>query len=309
MYNGNYLDPISTKENNLKKSISAVFLAAFASAATAGTEVYGVADIAVRTTDGTTSMVSGSYHTSRLGFRSTEDLGNGVSASVTLEGKLDMVNGDMPGDQLFNREASVSIGSRTLGTITLGRTDTSDSEAIDSVAGFGNFGNFSLVSGLEYAGDREQTVRYTSPNLGGVTAKLGHSMATATDQALNSASVVYSGSGFSLAAGYDRTEGGDTYTAVGGSAQVAGLSVGAMYGQRDTGVKSDITVLTARVPVGSLNLHGAYSLAKSDTAADATTWAAGVSYDFSKRTSLVAVYKFHEDSADDFGQVGIRHSF
>ena len=104
----------------MKKAILAVFAAAATSVAAAQVTVYGVMDQAVRSTNGDTSFVSGSHTTSRLGVKGSEDLGNGLTASFTLEGKLDVANGDMGGDDLFNRESSVSLGLKGPGHHHLG---------------------------------------------------------------------------------------------------------------------------------------------------------------------------------------------
>lgn len=292
----------------MKKITLAVILAALTGTASAQVTVYGVIDQAVRVTDGKSSQVSGSFHTSRLGVKGSEDLGNGLTASFTLEGKLNVSNGDMTGEEMFNRESSASLGSKTLGTITLGRTDTSASEGIDSVAGFDNLGNFTLVSGVEYAGDRANTVRYTSPRMAGLQFQIGQSEAVGADEKLNSGSVTFANDFVSLGAGYDRTDSGDTYKAIGGAVTISGASVGAMYGVRDAAVETKVTVLSGRVPFGAFALRGAYAV--TDVAgAETKVTTVGASYDLSKRTMILAVYQDQEAANADFYQIGIKHSF
>ncbi|MBA5689078.1 porin [Rugamonas apoptosis] len=72
--------------------------------------------------DAVTKMPSltGSFP-SRLGFRGTEDLGDGLQAIFTLESGLAMDTGAMgQGNRLFGRQASVGLKGR-FGTVTLGR--------------------------------------------------------------------------------------------------------------------------------------------------------------------------------------------
>ena len=58
---------------------------------------------------------------SRLGFRGTEDLGNGLSAFFTLENGLNLDTGTIgQGGRLFGRQANVGIKGG-FGTLTLGR--------------------------------------------------------------------------------------------------------------------------------------------------------------------------------------------
>ena len=292
----------------MKKTIVAALAAAATSVAAAQVTVYGVMDQAVRSTDGDTSFVSGSHTTSRLGVKGSEDLGNGLTASFTLEGKLDVANGDMGGDDLFNRESSVSLGSKALGTITLGRTDTSASESIDLLAGASNFGGFALAFGVEYAGDRANTIRYTSPSIGGAELRIGQSEAVGSTEKLNSASVTFKNQSLSAGVGYDKTASGDTYTAVGAAVDIGGASVGAMHGRRDAATDTKITVLSGRVPVGAFAVLGAYPL-KDAGGTETKVTTLGASYDLSRRTMVLAAYQDQAGSASDFLQVGLVHKF
>lgn len=301
----------------MKKHVLASIVAmSFATSAMAQVTVYGVLDQALRTTkldgaDSVSTMVSGSYATSRIGFKGEEDLGDGTKVSVILEGRVDGNNGSVGGnDNFFNREASVSLTTNA-GTITLGRTDTSASEGIDTFAGIGNFGNFSFVSDVEYAGDRENTVRYTSPNIAGATLQVGRSLETATEAETDSASITFDQGTFGVALGYDKT-GDDTYTAVGAKANLGVASVGAMYGQRDATVKTDVMALTAKVALGpTYAAHGAYKTSEVDGGDKVTTGAVGVSMSLSKRTMILGVYQDTDKgaSAGSLYQVGLVHSF
>lgn len=301
----------------MKKHVLASIVAmSFATSAMAQVTVYGVLDQALRTTklDGGTSestMVSGSYATSRIGFKGVEDLGNGTKVSFTLEGKLDGSNGTVgSGNDFFNRESSISL-STNAGTVTLGRTDTSASEGIDTFAGIGNFGNFSFVSGVEYAGDRENTVRYTSPNIAGATFQVGRSLATDTDAETDSASITFDQGTFGVALGYDKT-GEDTYTAIGAKVNLGVASVGAMYGQRDATVKTDVMAISTKVALGpTYAAHGVYKTNEVDGGDKVTTGAVGLSMSLSKRTMILGVYQDTDKgaSAGSLYQVGLVHSF
>ena len=70
------------------------------------------------------SEVSGSSATSKWGFRGVEDLGSGLSAGFHLEGGIGADTGTSnaisPG-QFWNRRSTVSLASRTLGELRLGR--------------------------------------------------------------------------------------------------------------------------------------------------------------------------------------------
>jgi predicted porin len=302
----------------MKKHVLASIVAmSFATSAMAQVTVYGILDQALRTTklDGGTSestMVSGSYATSRIGLKGVEDLGNGTKVSFTLEGRLDGSNGTVgAGDDFFSREASVSL-STGAGTVTLGRTDTSASEGIDTFAGIGNFGNFTFTRGVEYAMDRENTVRYTSPNIAGATLQVGRSLATDTVAETDSASVTFDQGTFGVGLGYDKT-GDDTYTAIGAKANLGVASVGAMFGQRDAAsVKTDVMAVSTKVALGpTYAAHGVYKTIEATGGDKVTTGAVGLSMTLSKRTMILGVYQDTDKgrSAGSLYQVGLVHRF
>jgi predicted porin len=278
--------------------------------------VYGIIDQAVRSTSpvvgkSTTSVVSGSFHTSRLGFRGEEDLGGGLKAVFTLEGGLNATNGSVgSGTNFFSRESSVGLVTPA-GTVTLGRSDTSASEGVDTFVGFGNFGNFTLVSGVEYAGDRESTVRYTSPTIGGLQLQLGRSNESTQGKETDSVSLSWVQGPLGIAAGHDKA-GNDTYSAVGARVDVGFASVGAMFGRKEVGVvETDVVAASAKVPLAAgLAAHGSYRTNETGTT-KVTTLAAGVSKALSKRTTVLAVYQDTDkgSSAGEIVQIGLVHSF
>lgn len=68
-------------------------------------------------------VTSGGWTGARLGFRGSEDLGNGLSAVFRLEMGINLDTGSLAqGGLSFGREASVGIASTTWGSIVIGRT-------------------------------------------------------------------------------------------------------------------------------------------------------------------------------------------
>jgi len=122
------------KGKSMKKLAIAAALAAMVSTVNAqSVSIYGVFDNAVRQDSAAnaaggnrTDMYSGVQSTSRLGFRGTEDLGNGLSARFVLEGGINTATGassqnGSTGSILFDRFAYVAVGSKTAGELQLGR--------------------------------------------------------------------------------------------------------------------------------------------------------------------------------------------
>ena len=85
----------------------------------------GVADLAVRQVsnqgkEAEKSLISGGNSTSRLVFRGLEDLGGGLSAGFHLEHGMAMNNGTPTGG-FWDRRATLSLVSKSLGELRLGR--------------------------------------------------------------------------------------------------------------------------------------------------------------------------------------------
>jgi predicted porin len=150
-------------------------------AAQSNVTVYGIVDMAlVRESGGaatTTKLTSGVESGSRLGFKGSEDLGDGLSAIFLLENGFQADTGAMgQGGLLFGRQAYVGLQSKTAGTLTLGRQYTPQYLAVAAVDPFGSgtAGDTKnlMASTGNSASRMDNAVKYTSPVVGGVTAEL-----------------------------------------------------------------------------------------------------------------------------------------
>ncbi|WP_162248908.1 porin [Variovorax sp. Root434] len=162
-------------------------------------------------------MDSGHMNGSRLGFKGSEDLGDGLRANFLLEMGLNSDAGTMgqnqgAGAKSFGRGAIVGL-SGSIGEIRLGRTVVaigSEVQAVGDAFGLGGGGN---LQGIQPAPGRvNNTIWYQSPNFGGFIAKLSYSpgettvtSGTATSSrsgTSTAASVFYLKGGLSAAIGY-----------------------------------------------------------------------------------------------------------
>jgi len=114
----------------MKKSfIALALLSAFSGASFAqqsGVTIYGIADVGVQgisTGTGKTFKVqSGQENGSRLGFKGTEDLGNGLKANFVLEQGINIDTGSSAqGGATFGRRSLVGLSSADFGSVDLGR--------------------------------------------------------------------------------------------------------------------------------------------------------------------------------------------
>jgi predicted porin len=124
---------------------------------------------------------SSGLSTSRIGFKGTEDLGGGMSASFQLEGKLNVDTGENANYDggFFGRQSWVGL-SGNFGTLQLGKTWTSFDDVKGSFEHADNT-NVSVTSsvwdafGNNYDNNVANQIKCTLPAMGGLTASLGYS--------------------------------------------------------------------------------------------------------------------------------------
>jgi predicted porin len=166
----------------MKKSMLALVLGAMAGTSLAQTSVtvYGLVDMAVvRESGGTagsvTKLTSGVASGSRLGFKGSEELGNGLAAIFLLENGFQADTGAMgQGGLLFGRQAYVGLRSDA-GTVTLGRQYTPQYLAVAAVDPFGSgmagdTKNLMTATGNS-ASRMDNAIKYQSPQYAGFSAE------------------------------------------------------------------------------------------------------------------------------------------
>jgi len=212
----------------MKKSfIALALLSAFSGASFAqqsGVTIYGIADVGVQgisTGTGKTFKVqSGQENGSRLGFKGTEDLGNGLKANFVLEQGINIDTGSSAqGGATFGRRSLVGLSSADFGSVDLGRDKSPTFKMFDNFDPFGSgfINNGNGLSGIYFIGGTA-----TSP-----------STATSVSRGRDNNSIYYATpntlAGFSALAqyGFGETAGNNT----------AGRSVGLNLGYKIEGLE------------------------------------------------------------------------
>jgi len=188
------------------KIVLATLLAAGITAGTAQaqTQLYGVAGAGVVSGSGfatTNSDFRGLgeqlHNSNRFGIKSSEDLGDGLKATMTLEGNMSLRNGGAGKDSastgsgsstLFDREANVAL-SGGFGEVKLGRGKTHLYQIADEFDSRGNWNFGGLKPIARYAGFYsgsgvsrfDNMVRYTSPSFGGLVLDSAYSFGNQLD--------------------------------------------------------------------------------------------------------------------------------
>lgn len=183
--------------------------------------LYGVIDVGVNrvSNEGGSSVMkvsSGDVQQSRFGFRGTEVIDGGYTAFFTLENGFNADTGAQASTVLFSREARVGL-TMPWGTVAFGRQAAPLVDVLfPSTAAMQVFGPGYYTT---HPGDYDRTlnvpvdnsVKYTSPSLGGVTASvmwgMGEQGGSTSSQSTWSAGLSYAGGPLVLGAGFLQSHG------------------------------------------------------------------------------------------------------
>ena len=294
-----------------KQILAASVAAALALPAMAQPTLYGRIDTAARSTDGEFSTVSGSFLTSVIGLKSTEDIGSGFKAHVWLEGSMDAYSGSVGRSDrgLFNREASLTLETPA-GSLTFGRTDASDTSGFDAWTGIQNIGNFSFFPFLagSWTRDRSNVIRYASPRMAGLQLQVGHVEASNDGPETDTASVNYRSGPLAVYIGADDAAIGE-YKGAGARYDFGFAAVGAAYAELTGPTNLKSQSYTTKVPLpGNFSAMGSYRITDTN-GTETKSLTAGLSKNLSKRTQLLAFYQNNTGTNKDFFQVGLLHTF
>ena len=157
-------------------------LAALPALAQSNVTIYGLVDMGYKWSgdniedrvSSRSALDSGMSAGSRLGFKGTEDLGNGFKAGFVLEQGINLDTGTAgQGGRLFGRQSYVSL-SGGFGTVALGRQYPAGYLLTATVDPFGSgtAGQYNSVYLTEYRWDN--AVTYVSPTLGGFSVSAAY---------------------------------------------------------------------------------------------------------------------------------------
>lgn len=309
----------------MKKLLLATLIAGMASAATAQTSMYGLADAFYGQTSGknTTNKVdAGGMSTSYIGIRSSEKIGD-VTATAVLETFLradTASQGRFNGDTFYARNAYVGLSNK-MGEVQVGRVTTPYFVSTVAFNALGDsfvfspivttrFGanNFNLAAGGTDSGWNNSVLVKT--NVQGIALTGVYSAgivddSTGTKQAGKSVGAMYFKGPIGLTATWQEVDQGAgkpnmSSTIVGGSYD---LKVAKLFAQHNTVKHSDSVTLEdkgysigATMPLSKANTV-MVSYAKHDhhfvgnKSAETASWAVGVSHALSKRTDVYAAVR------------------
>lgn len=297
--------------------IAAALLTAFSGAAMAQTSVtiYGVADAAIAHEDADSpsiksrTAIHAGQASSRLGFRGTEDLGNGLKALFNLEAGIQLDTG--AGDSaLFGRRAVVGLEGG-FGTVTVGReyTPVDDVSSASHILGQGFYGsNLSAFTNGKITRRVSNAVKYKTASLQGfkvgAIVGLGETLSGPSND-YKSLSAEYQNGPFYVGGAYatlDRlATGGNDKEAIIGAAYTVGpwqFKGNWMRGDQ-AGPNNRYTQFNvgASYAIGKGTIYGNVQQSKLETGARGNGYALTYSYALSKRTNVYGSYAIVDNNA------------
>jgi GBP family porin len=309
----------------MKKTLLALAAIAASSAAFAQSSVtlYGVVDASLESVKGddtVTRVSSDNLASSRLGFKGTEDLGNGLKANFVLESNMKMDTGANGGGstRFFDRAAWVGVAGG-FGELRLGRQDTSIGLLAGNSSILGAQGYDDLKIAKTFSGDgyrrTDNAITYILPKfVDGLSAQVQYSTAAGSSGTVGTENndkigshyglnVQYAASGFSAGLGYIQAKNSNTVDDTGLLAYLGydfGVAKLSGYFEQDKrdGMAEKLQVLGARVdvPFGKdFKLQASVAQVKdqemtANNEDDATIIALKGVYALSKRTSVYALF-------------------
>jgi len=315
----------------MKKSLIALAVLAAAGAASAQSSVtlFGIVDATVQFGRGNvsdkTQLGNSGYNSSRLGFRGTEDLGGGMSASFWLEAALNNDNGTGAATNANNQAAPAALGAGQQG-LTFGRRSTVSlaggwgemrlgrdyNPAFWNLTVFDPFGTNgvgtaqtlnSIITGVTAVRTSNSIGYFLPGNLGGFYGQAQYYMGennsgTLTEDDGNGLGlrVGFANGPFNVALGMSRTEyaAGDVRQANLGGQFDFGVAklLGHITRDENGTLEGKGWLLGALFPVGAGEIRASYSRYETDAAGQPETkkLAIGYVHNLSKRTAVYTTY-------------------
>lgn len=312
----------------MQKKIIALAVAGLVSGAafaqTSNVTIWGIADVSYgyfskshnADTKSVSKMSDGYQDASRVGFKGTEDLGNGLSAFFSFEQRFLLDEAGIDG-----RNSHLGLTSKSWGTVRAG----SFGSVHDDYNGYSESGGMGYGNGTVHKigeDNAHNAIEYISPNFSGLEFKLGLSTAYQGEEeeavdhdnsALNDdindrayfAAIAYNNGGLKLAATYDTTsyqvekadtDSGNEYM-LAASYNFGPVAIGAGYDRtkffnqdvRKTWRVTAAAPITANDTIGLSYSRGSVDIDEGETY-KAKGWGLSYSHAMSKRTNVYATY-------------------
>lgn len=295
--------------------------------------LYGIADMGFVRDGGAlsggakktrTGIDSGVQSGSRIGFKGTEDLGNGLKANFVFETGLTVDRGGLSNNnteagfgravagQGFGRQTYVGL-SGGFGSVTAGRQYTPQFVIASTVDPFG-FGLAGQINNLAQVDARlDNLVAYATPSFGGFTGIVGYTPNGIANEAVGGKGAnvpvtalagIYANGPLLVAGNYHKVDAPGTSNdlkraTLGLTYDLSVVKLHGYYNRSKNegfvgGNKSNDWMLGLSAPIGKGTILASYVRRDENNADgvenDANQWALGYTYALSKRTNIYTAY-------------------
>ena len=270
--------------------------------------IYGIMDAAVAVEDTgapgekrRTVVNSGNQSSSRLGFRGTEDLGNGLKAIFNIEAGVSLDTGAAD-SALFGRRAVVGLQGG-FGQLTVGReySPIASVAAATDVFGQGFYGsNLSSFTANRLTRRLSNSVNFKSAPMAGFSVLAAYSAGERSADPsgdLMGVALEYANGPFYVGAGYHQLErlatGDDKEIAFGAGYKMGAFDIKANYLSADqAGANNEYEQMNlgASYATGANKFFVNLQRNEIESGARGNAWAVAYTYSLSKRTNLYTSY-------------------
>lgn len=310
-----------------KLLIVASVAAAFGATTAAQAKVYGKATLSLNYNTETEAFTLDDDG-SRVGFKGTEDLGNGLKGEYKLEvgttdysaggASIKLVDKDAKEKSVKKnvfkvRHSYLGLGSDSMGTVLLGQMSTPLDNATNGVDVMRNIGAGTLT------GDSRDgnTILYKSPALADMPLSFSASVTldedTSADNNIYRAHAGYESNGIYIGGATEQNDSKPDLYKVVGKLNMGGTQVGGAYqmvaSETDGQDQNEFLVSVKHALAGTpVTLKGQFNMNDPEKGDSVNTFGVGAEYKFSKRT-MAEVYAGQNAAEDTILGVGATHKF
>ena len=313
--------------NFIKSTVGIAILSILAQPVFAGDKVpsvviYGEANLSFQSSDeGDGSFTEIKSNASRLGFKGTHQLQDGLEVIYKIEFQVDLDGDSAKGDSITDRNQYVGLKG-SFGEILLGKNDTMVKQSAGKVDLFNDL-NADIKHIWKGENRMADTLSYKSPKMNGFQVGVTYIAEDSADEdADNAYSVaVFYGDKYlkksklfaSVAMDSDVNNYDVTRATVQG--KIAGITLGAMIQTQEKvsdGSEMDGYMISAKYGFGKATLKGQFQTADKGDGNDLTGFTLGVDYKRDKSTKLYSfftTYDMDSGSDEEYLAAGIQYKF
>ena len=284
-------------------------------------DIYGKANLTVQSSDeGDGSFTEVKSNASRIGFKGTHELSDGLEVVFRAEFQVDLDGDSGKGDSITDRNQYIGLRG-AFGEVLLGKNDTMLKQSQGKVDLFSDL-NADIKSLWNGENRMADTISYKSPSFSGFQLGVTYVAEDSVDGEDASSIALFYGdaklkkSKVFASIAHDADMKGYDATRATVQTKLAGVTLGAILHTQEsvtTGAEMDGYLVSAKYSLSkNVSLKGQYQAANHDGGDDKSGITVGLDYKLAKSTKLFGFYTSFDmdtDSDEDYLAAGIEYKF